>query len=125
MPVRAHLLQSALCRLGIGEAGTSGEIDGGGISGEKLSNIFHDLYVSMAQTAHQNTVLTHRLNRMEQIVSEDDNNRAQIAQHIAGLRNSAEQVRTSRLRAPHNTFEFAHNVVAERRIVWRNRRLWL
>ena len=80
--------------MGIGEAGTSGEIDGGGISGEKLSNIFHDLYVSMAQTAHQNNVLTHRLNRMEQIVSEDDNNRAQIAQHIAGLRNSAEQVRT-------------------------------
>lgn len=78
----------------MGEGDTSRDsANGGVVSGEKLSNIFHDLYVSMAQTTHQNNVLTHRLNRMEQIVSEDDDNRAQIAQHIAGLRNSAEQVR--------------------------------
>ena len=86
-----------LCRLGIGDedANGNGALKTGAVSGEGLSTIFHDLYVSMAQTAHQNNVLTHRLNRMEKIVSEDDDNRAQIAQHIAGLRNSAEQVRTT------------------------------
>ena len=108
-----------LCRLGIGEA------EPGGVSGEKLSNIFHDLYVSMAQTAHQNNVLTHRLNRMEQIVSEDDNNRAQIAQHIAGLRNSAEHVRTWQTPQLHPIIELAYKRVAEMCIVLGTRPLWL
>ena len=85
-----------LCRLAVGEeAWTAGASEAAGLSGEKISGIFHDLYVSMAQTAHQNNVLTHRLNRMEKIVSVDDDNRAQIAQHIAGLLNSARQVRPS------------------------------
>lgn len=94
-------LCTGTCRLSIGEGedNRGGEreagVKEGRVSGEKLNHIFHDLYVGMAQTAHQNHVLTHRLNRMEQIVSADDDNRAQIAQHIAGLRNSAEQVRAS------------------------------
>ena len=61
--------------------------------GEQLNSIFHDLYVGMAQASHQNNVLNSRLNQMQRIVTDDDDNRAQIAQHIAGLRSAAEQVR--------------------------------
>ena len=61
-------------------------LDDSGPQGAQLNGLFHDLYVGMAQAQHQNNVLAQRLNTMQSLVSADDDNRAQIAQHVAGLR---------------------------------------